>query len=85
MIKVVTREEVMENIKNRIIENLNKSLMLNGQAGYTIDSCDCADRDIAIKLGREIARLYREEKYNVDTYVYSTSSRSGYINITVNL
>ena len=85
MIKVVTREEVMENIKNRIIENLNKSLMLGGQAGYTIDSCDCADRYIAIKLGKEIATLYKEEKYDVNVYEYSSSSRSGYITINVSL
>lgn len=85
MIKVVTREEVMGNIKNKIIENINKNLISYGQANYTIDRYDCADRYIAVKLGQEIAKLYKEEKFDVDTYEYGTSNRSDFFNINVNL
>lgn len=82
---VVTRAEVMENIKNRIIENINSGLLLDGQARYVIERSDCYNRTIAIKLGEEIAKLYRKEGYDVDACEYGASSRENYIAINVSL
>jgi len=85
MLVVVTREEVMESIKDRIIENINSELLLCGETGYVIERSECGNREIAIKLGEEIAELYREEGYNVDTYEYGTSNREDYIRINISL
>lgn len=82
---VVTREEVIVNIKDRIIENINNALLLCGETGYVIERSECGNREIAIELGIEIAALYKEEGYNIDIYEYGTSNREDYIRINISL
>lgn len=81
----VTREEVKASIKDRIIENINNELLLCGETGYVIERSECGNREIAIEIGKEIAELYEEEDYDVNTYEYGTSNREDYIRINISL
>lgn len=85
MLAVVTREEVMESMIDRIIENINSNLLLCGKAGYVIERSECDNREIAIKIGKEIAELYRRKGYNVGIYEYGMSNRESFIGIYISL
>lgn len=82
---VVTREEVIESIGDKIIKNINSNLLNHGRARYIIESDECYNREIAIKMGKDIIELYKRKGYDVDIYEYDISNRENYIGIYVSL
>ena len=85
MLAVITVEEIIESMQNRIIENINSSLRLCGETEYIIERCECANREIAVEMGKEIAELYREAGYDVDIYEYRASNPEDHIRINISL